>query len=158
LETVEVTLPPRASMALVASSRVKPSSPPVSTNVLPASVCGSSATSWPSALVFTPAWTRRPTRSRLSSSANQAATLAAMVGPTPSTAASSSSPASAIASSDFRRLASTVATVPPTWRMDRPTSSRSSGRCLEASMASSRLAMDLSLKPGSPARSSAVIR
>jgi len=37
----------------------------------------------------------------------------------------------------------------PTWRMLRPTSSRQSGRSLEACTARSRLSIDFSLKPGS---------
>src|SRR4029450_10451505 len=74
-------------MARVASSRVRPSRPPVRTNDIPARVWGSSAPVSPSALVLTPASTRRRTRSWLASSANQAARLAGGVGPAPPTAA-----------------------------------------------------------------------
>ncbi len=145
LETLPGDLPPRALIAASTCSRVKPSSVPVTTTVRSARVCGTSSTSGPSR--FTPAARSRSSTSRWASSANQAAAASAMVGPTPSTAASSSTGASSMRSRWPNAPARSCAPAGPRWRMLSPTSSRSSVRSFDASMARCRLAMEISPQP-----------
>ena len=106
----------------------------------------------------TPALRSFSTSSRFSSSANHSSTLRAMIGPTPSTPAMSSSVAVISPSMDGNASAITRATVEPTWRMFSATSSRHSGRFLDSSMEDMRFSIDLSLNPGSEASWSRVMK
>ena len=90
----------------------------------------------------TPAASHVSTMARCQSTANHSMTASAMVGPTPSAAASSSSVASRIAAIDPNSWASARAAVGPTWRIDSATSTRHSGTCLAWSrLSSSRCAV-----------------
>ena len=83
---------------------------------------------------------------RCQSTANQACTDAAMVGPTPSTAASASTLASSMAVSEPNSAASARAAVGPTCRMDSATKIRHSGLVRACSrLTSSRVALALSV-------------
>jgi hypothetical protein len=77
-------------------------------------------------------------------------TLSAITGPTPSTAARSSTGAAVSDSSDPNADARARATVGPTWRMPSATSSRLRGWRFDASIAPSRLAAESSPRPSSP--------
>jgi hypothetical protein len=88
--------PPRPLMAASASSRVKSSSVPVTTIDMPTRFCGRSDVSGPTK--FTPAARNFSMTARFASSANHAATEPAMISPTPSTDASSSSVAASMRS------------------------------------------------------------
>ncbi len=80
------------------------------------------------------------------STANQSRSDAAMVGPTPSTAASASVLPASIAASEPNSAASARAAVGPTCRMDSATRIRHSGRVRACSrLASSRVALALSV-------------
>ena len=116
LDTEPAALPPRMMMASLASSRENPASEPVTTMVRPASV-GSMPLSRSSA-IFTPAARHFSTIARCQSTSNHSRSLAAMVGPTPSTSASCCSPAAMMASRSPNAAASARAAVGPTWRMD----------------------------------------
>ena len=99
---------------------------------------------------------------RCQSSVNQSRSDAAIVGPTPSTAARASVLAASIASSDPNSAASARAAVGPTCRMDSATRIRHSGRVRACSrLISSRVALALSvpcltMKNGQVSRRSAV--
>ncbi len=117
-DTLFVILPPRAVTAAAASSRVKPSRPPVSTKVRPVSVCASVGPSAGAGPVrFTPAARSFSISARLVGMVNHFRMLSTITGPMPSTASSSSSVASAIRSRWPSVLASARAAVGPTWRM-----------------------------------------
>ena len=71
-----------------------------------------------------------------------------MTPPTPSTPASSSRLALRMASIDPKCCASARAAVGPTWRIDRPTSTRQSGCCLaDWRLATRRLPLAESTRP-----------
>ena len=99
---------------------------------------------------------------RCQSSVNQSRSDAAIVGPTPSTAARASVLAASIASSDPNSAASARAAVGPTCRMDSATRIRHSGLVRAWSrLTSSRVALALSvpcltMKNGQVSRRSAV--
>jgi hypothetical protein len=83
---------------------------------------------------------------RCQSTVNQSRTDAAIVGPTPSTAASASTPPASIASIEPNSAASARAAVGPTCRMDSATRIRHSGLVRACSrLASSRVALALSV-------------
>ena len=92
--------------------------------------------------MVTPAARSRPSTATLVSAERNSARLAAMMPPTPSTAASSSTVAASIASRDPKARATARAPVGPTWRIPSATSSRLSGCAREASMPATRLAAD----------------
>ena len=80
------------------------------------------------------------------STVNQSRSEAAIVGPTPSTAARASTLAASIASTEPNSPASARAAVGPTWRMDSATRIRHSGLVRACSrLASSRVALALSV-------------
>ena len=131
-------LPPRARIASLASSREKPSSEPVTTTVSPSRVRGADS----STLVGHPHAGRRPLvedRGVPVDARTTRSTASAITPPTPSAAASSSRPAARIASIEPKSAARARAAVGPTWRIDRATSTRHSGRVLAAA----RLAISL---------------
>ena len=83
-----------------------------------------------------------------SSPSNHSRTDSAIVGPTPSAAASCSTDADSIAAIDPNSVASARAAVGPTCRIDSPTSTRHSGTCLAWSrLASSRSPLADSTRP-----------
>ena len=114
-ETLPEALPPRETMASLALSRVNPSREPVTTTVRPSRVrAGSSCSSESSSRVRTPAASQRLRISRCQSTSRHLAQDSAMVGPTPSTSASSAMSAWHRASRDLKRAASARAAVGPT--------------------------------------------
>ena len=136
LDTLPAALPPRARMASLASSRLKPSSDPVTTTLNPSSVRGTEASR--SSAIRTPAAFHRSTTWACQSTANQSTTASAMTVPTPSVAASSATAASRsvrarpsttarTASMVAYRAARARAAVGPTCRIDSATSTRHRG-------------------------------
>ena len=91
----------------------------------------------PASSIRTPASAQRRTTSACQSTANHSRTASAIVGPTPSAAANSSTDADRIASIEPNSRASACAAVGPTCRMDSPTSTRHSGRSFAAARLSS---------------------
>ena len=94
----------------------------------------------------TPASRHFATIARCQSTVNQSRSEAAIVGPTPSTAASASTLAASIAATEPNSAASARAAVGPTCRMDSATRIRHSGLVrASARLASSRVALALSV-------------
>lgn len=118
-------------------SRVKDSSPPVTTKVRPDKVWGRDSTS--SATTRTPAALHLRIISRCQSILNQSMIDSAIVAPTPSICASSSALDFAIASIEPQLFASACAAVGPTWRIERATIVRQSGRVFASSNALRRV-------------------
>ena len=147
-DTLPAARPPRETIASLAPSRVKRSRVPVTTTVRPSRVRSTRSASASSA-VRTPQVAQRSRISRCQSTSSHSRHAAAIVGPTPSTPDSSSSSASRRASRDPKRVASARAAVGPTWRTDRATSTRHSGRPLAAS---SWASMAVAFLPGAAAR------
>ena len=147
LDTEEVTLPPAWRTASPASSLVIPSSVPVITTDTPASSRAAARLGSKSGSSSrTPASRHLATIARCQSTANQSRREAAIVGPTPSTAASASTLAASIAVTEPNSAASARAAVGPTWRMDSATRIRHSGLVrTSARLASSRVALALSV-------------
>ncbi len=152
-ETLPVILPPRAVTAAAASSRVNPSSPPVSTKVRPVRVCSSVGPFGRRRTGEVHARRRAASRSARgwSGSVNQARMLCTMTGP--------------IAVDGFELLVGGLDDPVqvaerrrecargggPTWRMPSATSTRDNGCCFDASIPFSRLPAEIS-----PIRSSAM--
>ena len=134
-DTEEAAFPPRARIASLAWSRLKSTSEPVTTMLMPSRVRGVDASR--SSSIRTPASRHLRTMSRCQSTPNHSTTASAMVGPTPSAAASFSRSASSIACSEPNSVASARAAVGPTCRMESPTITRHSGRSLAAARLSS---------------------
>ena len=160
-DTELADLPPRLAMAAAASSRLNPSSDPVTTTDRPASGFGPVSGARSSA-IRTPAACHFATMLRCQSTVNHSRTASAMVRPMPSTAASCSTDAEAMASIEPNSRARSCAAVGPTCRMDSATSTRHSGRVLAASRLSSSLCAfavrppPLRVKKSDRSRSSAV--
>ena len=163
-DTEPAALPPRASIASCAVSRVYPGTAPVTTTVRPCSVCstvgpasaaGSSASTQPAACHFS-------TIARCQSTANHSVMDAASVGPMPSTADSSSSDADDSASTLGNARATSGATPLLMCRIDSATRNFAHGRVFAPSrLASSFLAFAFStpalvVKKSDFARSSSV--
>ena len=158
MDTEDDTLPPSACTASPAASRLNPSSVPVTTTVTPASGWLGSAAAAPAAGLGggggtqsgmasrTPAARHLSTMATCQSTPNHSMIEAAIFGPTPSAAASSSADAAAIASSEPNWAASTRAAVGPACRMDSATSTRHSGRVRASSSLPSSLAA-LTVRP-----------
>ena len=113
-------------IASLIPSRVKPSREPVATIVSPSRVRGTESSR--SSSIETPEAVQRSTISRCQSTENHSTTDVAIVPPTPSVSASTSSDAARMSSIEPKRVASARAAVGPTCRMDRATSTRHSGR------------------------------
>src|SRR5580704_3788723 len=143
-DTLDVTFPPRASMAAWASSRVKCSRPPVMTKDRPTRVASSSgsATGPLGAVRSTPARRSFSTTSRLRGTAKNRATLSAMTGPTPSTAVSSATEACSTRPRSPRARATACAAAGPRCRTPRPTSTRARPRDFDVSIDATRFSAD----------------
>ena len=115
-------------MASLASSRENPVNDPVTTTVRPLRVGSIPDSRW--SAIRTPAARHFSTIARCQSSSNHSRSAPAIVGPTPSTSASCSSPAAMMASILPKAPASARAAVGPTCRMDRATRMRHSGLAL----------------------------
>ena len=100
---------------------------------MPAKVCGSISNSPCS--ISTPAFDHLVTMLRCHSSSNHSTTDSAMIAPTPSTSANSSTVAFEIFSTDPKRVANACAAVGPTCRMESATITRHKGRLFASSSA-----------------------
>lgn len=120
-------LPPREIIASLAESREKSINEPVTTTVLPSSVCGSvliSTCSAPTPAAFHASNTVPRQSPGSLADANHVTTDSAISGPMPSICDSSSTLARSMASSDPNVLAITRAVGGPSRLMDRATSTR----------------------------------
>ena len=138
LLTLPAVLPPRRRTISSASARVISVRVPVKTTVLPANGELAQATRGASGGGATPACRSFSRTTFVSSCRKKRATLSAISGPTPGTAASADSSALSISSREPNCSASSRATVSPACRIPSPKINRESGRPFEAWIASSR--------------------
>ena len=131
-ETDPELFAPREVTASTAWSRLYRANVPVTTTDNPSSGRGPSSSPATSAKL-TPATRHFSMIAACQSTASQLFSASAMIGPTPSTAASSSTGAASIRSIDRNSRASACEAVGPTCRIDNATSARQSGRVFDTS-------------------------
>ena len=127
LLTDPAAFPPREIIASLAESREKSTNEPVTTTVLPSSVCGRAlvcACPTPTPAAFHASSTMPRQSPGFLAEANQVTTDSAISGPMPSICDSSSTLACSMASSEPNALAMVRAVGGPSRRMDRATSTR----------------------------------
>ena len=146
--TLPGLVPPRATMASVAPSRLKPSSVPDTTTDLPASTWGPTGSTrsggWPKS---TPAARSFSMNSLLVSRSNHDRIDSAITPPTPGTAARSSAGAFITASSVPNWAARAVEAAGPRCFTPSAVSTLGSGRCRDPSIPASNLRALMAAKP-----------
>ncbi len=140
----------------MAVSRDHSGSVPVSTSVRPAS--GPSEGGGPSSSKRSPISRRSAIRLRMRSSSSCARIDCAIFSPMPGVSAISSGEAASSASMSRKRCARLRPVTSPTSSIPSANSTRANGRCLEASIAASRLRADSSPKPSSSSSCSSLRR